>query len=163
MKRGIFSGTLAIAALMLLVLCSPACKKQQSAEEGQPAVQAEKEKPAQPAEEMEAEPVYTKDDPGPWAGKEAAHVPQIAYEKTESGLMVTVTVNHEMNPEKPHYIMYIKLMDGDGNVLGEKDFVPEDPKAEAVFELSTVPSKLVAEERCNVHGLWKSEIEIGSE
>jgi desulfoferrodoxin (superoxide reductase-like protein) len=54
-------------------------------------------------------------------------------------------------------------MDGDGNVLGEKDLVPEDPKAEAVFELSTVPSKLVAEERCNIHGLWKSETEIASE
>jgi desulfoferrodoxin-like iron-binding protein len=162
MKGRVFNGFLAMAALILLVLASPACKKEQAGEESQPAVQAEKEKPAQPVEEME-EAIYTKDNPGPWAGKEAAHLPQIAYEKTESGLMVTVTVDHEMNPEKPHYIMWIKLMDGEGNVLGQKEFVPTDPKAEAIFELSTVPSKLVAEEKCNVHGVWMNETEVGSE
>ncbi|HUT07241.1 MAG TPA: desulfoferrodoxin family protein [Candidatus Latescibacteria bacterium] len=162
MNGRLFKGILAMAALILLVMASPACKKEPAGEESQPAVQAEKEKPAQPVEEME-EAVYTKDDPGPWAGKEAAHLPQIAHEKTESGLMVTVTVNHEMNPEKPHYIMWIKLMDGEGNVLGQKEFVPTDPKAEAVFELSMVPSKLVAEEKCNVHGVWMNETEVGSE
>jgi desulfoferrodoxin (superoxide reductase-like protein) len=68
-----------------------------------------------------------------------------------------------MNPEKPHYIMYIKLKDGEGNLLGEKEFQATDEKAEAVFELKTVPSKLVAYEKCNLHGLWMDGIDVTTE
>ncbi len=157
-----FKKILIVSAVVLLVLAAMVCKKEQAGEESQPAVKAESEKPSQPVEEVE-EAIYTKDDPGPWAGKEAAHLPQIAYERTESGLRVSVTVEHEMNPEKPHYIMWIKLMDADGNLLGQTEFVPTDLKAEAVFEISAVPGKLAAEEKCNVHGIWMSEIEVVSE
>lgn len=161
MNGRLFKQILAVAAVVLLVLASPACKKEQAGEESQPAVKAEQGKPSQQVEETE-EAIYTKENPGPWAGKEAAHLPLIAYEKTESGLRVTVTVEHEMSPEKPHYIMWIKLLDADGNLLGQTEFVPTDLKAEAVFELSAVPSKLAAEEKCNVHGIWMSETEVVS-
>lgn len=105
-------------------------------------------------------PVYTMEDPGPWAGKEAEHVPTIAYEKTEAGLRVTVTVSHEMNPETPHFIMWIQLYDGGETLLGEKTLAAEDLKAEVVFDLNAVPGTLRAFERCNLHGLWKASVDV---
>jgi desulfoferrodoxin (superoxide reductase-like protein) len=84
-------------------------------------------------------------------------------EKMETGLKVTVTVNHVMNPETPHYIMNIKLKDGEGQLLGEKEFQATDEKAEAIFELFTVPSKLMVYERCNLHGLWMDEVDVTTE
>ena len=86
-----------------------------------------------------------------------------AYEKIEAGLKVTVTVSHEMNPETPHYIMYIMLKDGEGNLLGEKEFEATYEKAEAVFEIESTPGKLIAYERCNLHGLWMDEVVVATE
>ncbi len=106
------------------------------------------------------EPVFTKDDPGAWEGKESGHVPVIEYEKTDGGLKVTVTVNHVMDAEIPHYIEWIKLMDGEGNVLGQQEFQARAEKAVATFELSSVPAKLVAHERCNIHGIWMEEVTV---
>jgi superoxide reductase len=105
------------------------------------------------------EEVYTAADPGPWAGKEAAHVPQIVVAKTETGWDVTVTVKHVMIAQPQHFIQWIRLQDGDGAVLGRKEFTPADAKPEAVFALKTLPAKLAAFEHCNIHGLWKSERE----
>jgi desulfoferrodoxin (superoxide reductase-like protein) len=121
---------------------------------------AEKEEPASAEAE---EKIFTRSDPGAWGGKEDSHIPQIVYEKVEAGLKVTVTVSHEMNPEKPHYIMLIKLKDGEGNLLGEKEFQAADEKAEAIFELSTLPGKLVAYEKCNLHGVWMDEVVLATE
>ena len=129
--------------LVALLLLPAACSRSQD----EPAAQTE-------------EAVFTREDPGAYGGKEDSHVPNVAYEKTESGLRVTVSVSHEMNAEKPHYIMWIQLKDGEGNLLGEKQFQATDEKAEAVFELTTVPGKLVAFEKCSLHGLWKEEVEV---
>lgn len=109
---------------------------------------------------ISAEIVFTKADPGAYQGKEDSHVPQITYEKTETGLKVLVSVLHEMNAEKPHYIMWIKLFDGENNLLGEKEFQATDERAEAEFELTTTPSTLKAYENCNLHGVWMEEIDI---
>ncbi len=104
---------------------------------------------------------YTKDNPGPWAGKEGAHVPQITYEKAGMGLKVTVRIDsHPMDPQTPHYIMSIMLKDGMGATLGEKTFVATDPEPVATFELMSVPDKLVAYEHCNLHGIWMSETAV---
>lgn len=105
---------------------------------------------------------YTRDDPGPWADKVKAHVPEITYEKTGTGLKVTVKVdNHPMDPKTPHYIMMIKLEDGSGAALGQKDFVATDPAPPiATFELKSIPGKLKAYERCNIHGLWMNEVDV---
>ena len=107
-----------------------------------------------------AEPIHTRGDPGEYEGKESSHVPVIVYKKSGSGLQVTVTVNHVMDPAIPHFIEWIHLMDGDGNILGEKSFVATDAKAEATFNLMSAPARLVAIERCNVHGLWKEEVPV---
>jgi len=119
--------------------------------------------PAAGAQENSMENPYTKDNPGPWAGKEGSHVPQIAYVKAGSGLKVTVKVAHPMDPKAPHYIMWIKLLDGDGNTLGQKDFVATDPAPIATFDLTSAPQKLKAYERCNLHGIWLNQASVSAQ
>jgi len=108
---------------------------------------------------------YTKEDPGPWPAAVAnTHSPEITYEKTDSGLKVMVKVdNHPMDPKKPHYIMWIRIEDGDGNKLGEKTFKMTDLAPVAIFDLTSIPVKLRAFERCNIHGIWMSETKVEAE
>ena len=158
MKNHIFLGAFILMIFAALILLPTGCTKEEKAvEEEQTAEKAE------PTSEKTEEIIYTRSDPGAWGGKEDSHVPQIVYEKIETGLKVTVTVSHEMNPEKAHYIMNIKLKDGEGQLLGEKEFQPTDEKAEAIFELISVPGKLIAYERCNLHGLWMDEVVVATE
>lgn len=108
---------------------------------------------------------YTKVDPGPWPAAVAdKHSPEITFEHSELGLRVTVKVdNHPMDPTKPHYIMWIRIEDGDGKKLGEKTFQMTDPAPVAIFELASIPAKLRAFERCNIHGIWMSETKVEAE
>jgi superoxide reductase len=155
MKNRLFLGVFILVVLTALIMMTTGCGKEEKAvEEEQAAETAEQE--VEEAEEI----VYTRSDPGAWGGKEDSHVPLIAYEKTETGLTVTVSVSHEMNPDTPHYIMAIKLKDGEGHLLGEKEFQATDEKAEAVFNLTTLPGKLVAYEKCNLHGMWMDEVVV---
>ena len=103
-------GMTALPVAATLIGCS-------QSEEPAPTAEAVETPAAEP--EAEAEPVYTRDDPGAWEGKEQGHLPVITYEKTDAGLTVNVVVNHVMDAEIPHYIMWIKLFDGDGNLRGE--------------------------------------------
>ncbi|MFA9454317.1 MAG: desulfoferrodoxin family protein [Candidatus Aminicenantaceae bacterium] len=155
-NRGYRSPSL-ILFTILIVLFPLGCTRSRN----QPAAQDEtavQEAEADQAESTEA--VYTRDDPGGYRGKEDSHVPVVAYEKTETGLRVTVSVNHEMNSEKPHFIEWIRLKDGANNLMGEIAFQATDEKAEAVFELTTIPDKLVATQKCNLHGVWQEEIDV---
>jgi desulfoferrodoxin-like iron-binding protein len=158
MKNRLFLLVFMFMVLGALIMLPTGCAKEEKVvEENQAAEKIEPE--AQEAEET----VYTRSNPSAWSGKEEGHVPQIVYEKMETGLKVTVTVAHEMNPEKPHYIMYIMLKDGEDNLLGEREFEATNEKAEAIFELTTMPSKLIAYERCNLHGLWMDEVDVATE
>ena len=65
-----------------------------------------------------------------------------------------------MDSETPHYIEWVKLMDGDGKVLGEASFQATDEKVEAVFDVSPAPARLVAHERCNLHGIWMEQVDV---
>ena len=134
------------------------CTKAEKAEEMQNTALEEAVEPAEEA--VPEEVIFTAEDPGPWAGKEEVHVPKIIYVRDDAGLRVTVTIAHEMDPEKPHYIEWIKLFDSDGTLLGETGFKPEDEKSEAVFMLTEIPARLVALEKCNLHGTWKAEVEV---
>ncbi|MGZ7046573.1 MAG: desulfoferrodoxin family protein [Candidatus Aminicenantales bacterium] len=114
-----------------------------------------------PQGEYKQDKPYTRENPGPWAGAQDKHVPEITYEKMGMGLKVTVKVdNHPMDPAKPHYIMWIRLEDGMGKVLGKHAFKATDPAPEASFELKSVPANLKAFERCNIHGIWMSEAKV---
>lgn len=124
----------------------------------------EASKPAEVAAEAPSQPdsdiVRTRKDPGAYGGKEDSHVPRIEWKKTDAGLSVTVSVDHEMNPETPHYIMWIGLWDESGRLIGEKTFSAEDEAAVAVFELNRTPSGFKAYEKCNLHGVWMEERDI---
>ena len=142
MKNRLFLGVFMLVIFAALIMMPTGCAKEEKVvEETQAAEKTEPE--SKEAEEV----IFTRSDPGAWGGKEDSHVPQIAYEKMEARLKVTVTVSHEMNAETLHYIMYIKLKDGEGNLLGEKEFQAADEKAEAIFEVTTTPGKLVAYEK----------------
>lgn len=156
-NRLLLGGFIVIVFAALIMLPTGCAKEEKVAEEEQAAETTEPE--SEKAEEI----VFTRSDPGAWGGKEDSHVPQIVYERMDTGLKVTVTVSHEMNAEKPHYIMNIMLKDGADNLLGEKEFQATDEKAEAIFELTSVPSKLIAYERCNLHGLWMDEVDVTTE
>ena len=106
---------------------------------------------------------YTAKNFGPWNEAVAAtHVPQVTFEKMGAGLKVTVQIdNHPMDPQKPHWIMWIRLEDMKGNKLGEKTFNATDPRpAVAVFELPAMEDKVKAFERCNIHGIWLNEAAV---
>jgi superoxide reductase len=155
-NRWFFLFSVVFLASALILLSTGCGKKAEKTEE--PAVQ--KEAPMA-AEESTMEKPYTKDNPGPWAALVDVHLPQITYEKTDTGLKVTVKVdNHPMDAQKPHYIMWIKLEDGSGTMLGEKDFMATDPEPVATFDLTSVPVSLKAYEQCNIHGIWMSEANV---
>jgi desulfoferrodoxin-like iron-binding protein len=157
MKKRLIFFVPAVLAAAALILVSAGCSKK--AEE--PAEAAVKEEAAPAPEEYTQEKPYTREDPGPWADVVDKHIPEITYEKTDSGLKVTVKVDdHPMDPQTPHYIMWIKLEDGDGNMLGETDFVATDPAPVTTFDLTSVPAKLRAYERCNIHGIWTNETDV---
>lgn len=146
-----------VLALSALVFSAAACSKegpQENTAAGEPAADT-----AEQSAETEAI-IYTAEDPGPYEAKKDGHLPQVVWEKTEGGLRVKVTVNHEMNAETPHYIEWIKLRDGQDNLLGEAEFQATDEKAEATFELPSVPTELKAYEKCNIHGIWLTRISI---
>jgi len=116
---------------------------------------------SQAGQEYKQDKPYTRENPGPWAGAQDKHVPEITYEKMGTGLMVTVKIdNHPMDPKKPHYIMWIRLEDANGKVLGKHDFAATDPAPVATFHVPSVLAKLKAFERCNVHGIWMSEANV---
>ncbi|MFC2160584.1 desulfoferrodoxin family protein [Acidobacteriota bacterium] len=112
-----------------------------------------------PEAASETDIIFTQNDPGPWGGKEEVHVPKISITETDTGGEVVVTVNHEMNSEKPHFIVWIQIKDSEDNLLGEKTFQDTDEKAEAIFSLPSLPDKITAYSKCNLHGLWSNLLE----
>jgi superoxide reductase len=104
--------------------------------------------------------VYTKQNPGKWAGKIKGHMPNVKVE----GNKVTVTTTHGMSEE--HYIVRHTIVSQCGKVLGEKTFHSSDAEARSVFELPDTSSKyawdttkLYATSFCNKHDLWIAEFD----
>jgi superoxide reductase len=149
---------LIVSAAAILPMAGGGCSK---SEEQPKAATAPGTAATAPAEAEQEKP-YTKDFLGPWNADVAkVHLPQITYEKAGEGLKVTVRVDdHPMNATIPHYIMWIRIEDGKGNVLGRKDFAPTDPAPIATFNLTAAPEKIAAFERCNIHGIWMSDTDV---
>ena len=106
---------------------------------------------------------YTMISFGPWnAAVAQKHVPMVKFEKTSVGFKVTVQVdNHPMDPQKPHWIEWIRIDDAKGNRLAERTFKATDPSpAVAEFELPAIYDKLKVLERCNIHGIWLNEAAV---
>lgn len=79
------------------------------------------------------------------------HVPVI--QKTADGVKVTVgSIPHPM--EDKHYIEWIQII-ADGKAC--RQFLQPSDAPEVTFGIK--PEKIEAREFCNVHGLWKGELE----
>jgi superoxide reductase len=99
--------------------------------------------------------VYTKDNPGRWAGKEGTHAPKV----TAAGGKVTILTPHPMTP--PHFIVKHTLLTPEGKVIGEKTFTAADPKAESAYDLPAgFKGTLWATSFCNLHDLWLTEFTV---
>jgi len=99
--------------------------------------------------------IYTEKDPGRWKALVGIHVPII----TVKGNQVTIFTNHPMT--KPHYIVKHTLVDDKGVVIGDKTFMPTDPKA---ISTHTLPrgyhGTLYATSFCNLHDFWLKEFNV---
>lgn len=86
-------------------------------------------------------------------GAQEKHVPVV--ERDGNTITVTVgSVEHPMLEE--HYIMRIYLETCSGGML--KNLKPGE-KPQAVFEIPEGQKPVAVYEYCNIHGLWKAEIE----
>lgn len=91
--------------------------------------------------------------PGTTDGAMEKHVPVVERE----GNRVTVKVGAVEHPMmEAHYIVFIALETTQGSQI--KYLKPGD-KPEAVFALAEGEEPKVAFEYCNLHGLWKKELE----
>lgn len=85
------------------------------------------------------------------------HVPFI--EKIEGGYKVRVGRNAAHPMEEKHYIQWIELLAGD---KAYRQFLNPGDAPEAVFacgETRSPGETVSAREYCNVHGLWKGQIQ----
>jgi hypothetical protein len=123
---------------------------------------------------------YTATAPGPFAGKERSHVPDL---KVQSDGVAIVVVNHVMDAgstgtdagadaarvdggdagyvdaavRPTHYVTTIWIQDDKGQVLFMKSFAPTD--VAPPFIAMRIPEgvkTLTAYEHCNLHGVWAS-------
>lgn len=98
--------------------------------------------------------VYTKDNPGKWAGKQGSHAPEI----TVNGSAVSVVNKHGMSDE--HFIVRHTLVLADGTVVGGKTFKPTD-KPESCYELPAgYKGKITATSFCNQHDFWLTDASV---
>ncbi len=73
------------------------------------------------------------------------------------GSAVTVTVGSVLHPmTEEHHIAWIYLMTEEG---GQRKCLAAGDKPEVTFALTEGDKALAAFAYCNLHGLWKSEIE----
>lgn len=112
------------------------------------------------ASELEAAGLYTQGEPGPWAGKEAVHVPRVTLNGGAGS--VTVLVKHEMTAE--HWIPVIYLRDQDGLVIGLTSYGRDaydgkagDKDPSVTFELPSGTRQVTAYAYCNLHQNWVIE------
>jgi superoxide reductase len=100
--------------------------------------------------------IYTKSDPGRWAGKEGGHAPKVTVE----GATVKIVNTHPMTEK--HFIVKHTLLTPDGKVLGEKTFAGTDAAAESSFALPAgFQGHLWAASFCNINDLWVTEFQAG--
>lgn len=95
--------------------------------------------------------IYTKDNPGKWAGKEGSHAPQV----TVTGAKVAVTTKHPMSDM--HFIVRHTVILEDGTYLGATTFAPTDTP-QSSYELPPgYKGKISVTSFCNLHDFWLTE------
>ncbi len=107
-------------------------------------------------EEANFEEAQTYQDPYNPSELEQKHVPVI---ETDTNYIKVIVGEEKHVMEASHWIQYIELF-ADGESVGRVDLSSgEEPEAE--FEVD-VPNtkKIVAQELCNIHGLWENELKL---
>ena len=91
--------------------------------------------------------------PGMTDGAKEKHVPAVEV----NGSQITVRVGEVEHPMlEAHYIMWIALETSQGS---QRKCLRSGEKPEARFALAEGEKAIAAYEYCNLHGLWKKEIE----
>jgi superoxide reductase len=98
--------------------------------------------------------VFTKDDPGHWAGKEATHVPVATVE----GGMLTVKTPHPMSDA--HYIVSHSVVLDGGKYLGRANFTPKDMPVSTYTLPAGYKGKVTVTSTCNLHDFWVTSITV---
>ena len=104
------------------------------------------------AEQLESNGVLTGSSPGPWAGKEALHIPTVTF--NSGGGTVTVTTPHGM--ARDHWITTIYVRNQEGVVVGLQEFTGLDPAATATFNLPPGTTWITAYSYCSLHDHWSA-------
>lgn len=104
-------------------------------------------------------------DPSNLAKGELKHTPQITLGKKDSKgyTLVEITVGQGgiIHPSTPkHWIDFISLS-ADGKIVGESTLIAEITRGTASFSVKLDGVKsLTAKAGCNLHGIWKSSINV---
>lgn len=98
--------------------------------------------------------VFTKDDPGHWAGKEATHIPVATVE----GGMLTVKTPHPMSDA--HYIVSHSVVLDGGKYLGRANFTPKDMPVSTYALPAGYKGKVTVTSTCNLHDFWVTSITV---
>ncbi|MFH0781864.1 MAG: desulfoferrodoxin family protein [Pseudomonadota bacterium] len=98
--------------------------------------------------------IYTKDNPGKWAGKEGSHAPQV----TVTGSKVDVVTKHPMSSD--HFIVRHSLVLADGTFVGAMTFTPA-AKPESSYDLPPgFKGRFFVTSFCNLHDFWLTETTV---
>ena len=98
--------------------------------------------------------VFTKDDPGHWAGKEATHVPVATVE----GGMLTVKTPHPMS--EAHFIVSHSVVLDGGKYLGRAVFTPKDQPTSTHMLPAGYKGKVTVTSTCNLHDFWVTSLTV---
>lgn len=98
--------------------------------------------------------IFTHDDPGYWAGKEATHTP---VTKVEGGIL-TVTTPHPMS--EAHFIVSHSVVLDGGQYLGRAVFTPTSMPVSTHTLPPGYKGKVTVTSTCNLHDFWAATITV---
>ncbi len=98
--------------------------------------------------------IFTHDDPGYWAGKEATHTPVA----TVSGGVLTVTTPHPMS--EAHFIVSHSVVLDGGKYLGRAVFTPASQPVSTHTLPAGYKGKVIVTSTCNLHDFWMATITV---
>lgn len=105
------------------------------------------------AAQLEQGDVLTMSNPGPFAGKEMAHVPRVSFDSRAGS--VTLENTHPMMQD--HWITTHYVRDQNGVIFGLREFRSDDVMARATFAVPPGTTSVTAYVYCSVHSSWRSD------
>ena len=103
--------------------------------------------------------VFTKMNPGHWAGAESLHVPVLTLTgQTLTGQTLTVRTPHPMSV--PHYIVSHSVVLQGGVFLDRKTFTPADQPVSTHTLPAGYKGEVVVTSTCNLHDFWVERLSV---